>query len=674
MTDARKVNKDEYLNLLQKVREFNYFYYVESAPKISDYEYDCIVKLVEEIETIHPEWIPAGGSPTRSVGEQPIRGFKTVAHKVPMLSLANSYSQKEIADFIDRVYRLLDRDQVAFCCELKVDGCAISIRYEQGKFVRAVTRGDGKKGDDVTQNALQICNLPFALQGNDIPAILEIRGEVYMQRSDFIAANEEKEEEGKQPWANPRNAAAGSLKLLDSKEVARRKLRMLCYGIAEGIPKEMNSQFVIHQYLRDKNLPVGDPNQIVLAESIDEIFDYARKIESIREHIPFDIDGIVIKLDNLQDLEFLGTTGKSPRGAIAYKFTPEEAQTTIENIIIQVGRTGVLTPVAELKPVFLAGSQISRATLHNQDEIKRKDIRVGDTVFIEKGGDVIPKVTRVDKTKRPPGAKPWHMPKYCPFCHGDILQIPGEVAHRCLNKSCQEQEMRRILFFVGKNGMDIDHLGPKVLQKLIGKGFVKEIPDIYRLAASEISQIEGFKEKSVQNLLESIERSKSTTLARFLCAIGIPLVGQETAELIAQKFRELNTIRHASLEQIAEIEGIGEKVAKSIIEFLSDSKHQEEIDHLLRLGVRLDVPKEKTQIVHEFVNKTFVLTGTLKKYSRNEAANLIRQRGGKVTGSVSKKTDYLLVGEDPGSKLEKAKKLKIAIMDEEEFQNRLFIR
>ncbi|GAB4193091.1 MAG: NAD-dependent DNA ligase LigA [Simkaniaceae bacterium] len=671
MSKTTNFSKKDYLNLIKEIKEHDRRYYEENAPVISDYEYDQLVKQAEEIEKKHPDWIPEEGTPTKKIGEKPVRGFKTVKHDVPMLSLANSYSQKEVAEFVDRVQRLLDQSSTTFCCELKIDGCAISIRYEKGRLVRGVTRGDGKKGDDVTQNIFTIESLPKQLKGQKIPNELEIRGEVYMNRSDFLAANQEKEEEGKEPWANPRNAAAGSLKLLDSQEAAKRKLQIICYSVAQGLPSFITSQFEMHHFLGDLGIPIGKKEYIAQASTVEEIFAYADKIEKARASIPFDIDGIVIKVDNLHDHEFLGTTGKSPRGSIAYKFAPEQAKTKILDITVQVGRTGVLTPVAELEPVFLAGSHISRATLHNEDEIRRKDIRIGDTVVIEKGGDVIPKVVSVDHSKRPKDAKSWHMPEHCPFCRSKVVHKPGEVAVRCPNKTCQEQGMRRILFFVGKNGMDIEHLGPKVLQKLMEQGFVKEIPDIYRLTEKEVSQLEGFKEKSVANLLESIEKSKETTLARFLSAIGIPYVGEGTADLIAEHFGSLEKIKKADYEQLIEIEGIGEKVAESVRDFFSNEKHLKEIEELLSYGVHPKSPKKQKIQEHPFAKKTFVLTGTLASYSRSEAAKLIKERGGKVSGSVSKNTDYVLVGDDPGSKYEKAKQLKIPILKENDFEKLL---
>jgi len=660
------MSKEEYLKLLKEIKRHNQLYFDQSSPEITDYEYDLLVKQAEEIEASHPDWVPAD-TPTRQVQERPTKGFKQVQHDVPMLSLANTYSREEVADFVARVYKLLEREDVEFCVELKMDGVAISVRYEKGKLVRAVSRGNGRKGDDITANVKTIRSIPHELKGTNIPDLLEVRGEVFIPTHDFAEMNREREEAGDVTWANPRNAAAGSLKLLDATEVAKRKLDIVFYNVITR-EKILKTQSENHHFLKKMGLPTGKEKHFAVCRSLDEIFAFADRIEEERPSLPFEIDGIVIKVNALRDHDIMGATGKSPRWAAAYKFAPEQAETVIEDITVQVGRTGVLTPVAELQPVPLAGSTISRATLHNEEEVMRKDIRVGDSVIIEKGGDVIPKVVEVIQNKRPKHSKPWHMPTHCPICGTEVIRREGEVAVRCPNRTtCGGQNLRRISFFASKNAMDIDHLGPEIVKKLIEIGFVSRISDLYRLTENELTQLEGFKEKSIHNLLASLEASKKVTLARFIFAIGIPYVGEGTAQLLADAAGSIERLKEMSEEELCEIDGVGDKVAKSIVEFLSDEKHLKEIEELLELGVQPTAAHKKIA-GHAFAGKTFVLTGSLEEFTRTEAANLIKERGGKVSSSVSKKTDFVLVGEDPGSKYDKAQKLGVAILDEKSFK------
>lgn len=661
-------NQKEYLELVETLLEHDRHYYEESQPVISDYEYDLLVKQLQVFEKKHPE-LTHPESPTHRQGETITEGFKHGEHLTPMLSLANTYSEEELVHFIHRVDKLLPQQKISFCCELKIDGTAISIRYEKGILVRALTRGNGKVGDDVTNNIKTIKSIPLRLKGS-FPDLVEIRGEVYMSIANFQALNKEREEAALDPWANPRNAAAGSLKLLDPKEVARRKLQVLCYGIAEG-ENVSSSQYDIHFLLKRWGLPVSQEETFTKAEKEKEIFAFAEKIKKMREKLPFEIDGIVVKVDDLSQHEKLGVTGKSPRYACAFKFAPEQAESEIEGITVQVGRTGVLTPVAELKPTFLAGSTISRATLHNQDEIQKKDIRTGDHVIIEKGGDVIPKVVRVLFEKRKKGTKPWHMPKKCPICDTPVVHITDEVAFRCPNHFCPGQRLRKLIFFASKAAMDIEHLGEKVMTQLVEKGLVTHISDIFSLTRDDIAQLEGFKEKSIDNLLGSIEKAKKTTLDHFILALGIPHVGAQTAHDVAEKAGSLSRLTQMSKEEFISIEGIGEKVADSLISFFQDPENKKEIEKCLSYGVTPIVKSKKKIKSHSFLDKTFVLTGTLANYTRDEASNLIKERGGKITNSVSKKTDFLLLGEDPGSKYDKAKKLGVVILTEEEFQKRL---
>lgn len=657
--------KERYLELCEEIWRHNRLYYAEHTPEISDEAYDKLFRELEHLEREHPDWISAS-SPTQHVNEKLTEGFKTIRHKVPMLSLANTYSKEEIEAFIARIEKLTGKKETAFSVELKMDGIAISAFYEKGKFVRGATRGDGKKGDDITANMRGIGNLPSEIKGEVIPSHLDLRGEVYMPRAVFEELNAEKEEAGEALWANPRNAAAGSLKLLDAAMSAKRGLAVVFYAIAEEEPRVLLSQSEVFPHLRALGLPVLE--YTARCTSIDEIWAFAEKVRAIREKLPYQIDGIVIKVDDLSSEKHLGSTGKNPRWAIAYKFAAERASTVVLGITTQVGRSGQLTPVAELQPVFLAGSEIARATLHNQEEVHRKDIRIGDTVIIEKGGDVIPKVVEVDLTKRLPTSKPWAMPSCCPSCGTAVVKLEGEVAVRCPNeKGCPAQISRRLIFFCSKGAMDIDHMGEKVVQQLIEKGMVRHPSDIFTLTEEQLSQLKGYKEKSIGNLLSSIEKSKKVTLAKFIMALGIKHVGAGTAELLSAKYGAIHALMRAGLNDLESIEGVGSVVAESIIRYFSVPQHCLEVERLLSLGVTPEAEKKREAIDHPFADKTFVLTGTLSGYTRDEAAALIKERGGRVTESVSKKTNYILVGQEPGSKFDKGKKLGVPILTEAEF-------
>lgn len=656
---------EEYEALCQEVWEHNRLYYVENQPTISDEEFDALLKRLIAIEASHPEWITPE-SPTQRVGEMLSGGFKTVEHAIPMLSLANTYSKEEIEEFIKRIHKLVGNTKVAFSCELKMDGIAISVRYEKGRYIRCVTRGDGKKGDDVTANLKTVQSLPLKLSGKEIPGVLEIRGEVFMPHKAFEESNQQRAKAEEPLWANPRNAAAGALKLLDPHETAKRQLAVVFYGVAEESSHKLTSQTEAHHFLKQLGLPILHLH--AKCHSMEEIWDFAETVRKTRPHLPFDIDGIVVKLDDLQEQKHLGATGKHPRWAVAYKFAAEQSVTRILDITVQIGRTGTLTPVAELEPVLLAGSTIARATLHNADEVQRKDIRIGDTVTIEKGGDVIPKVVSVQLALRPKNSKPWVMPERCPNCGTAVIQQSGEVAVRCPNKQCGEQLYRRLVYFASKHAMDIEGMGEKVVEQLIQRGFITRPSDIYLLTELELSQLEGFKEKSIHNLLEGIEKSKKISLPRFLMALGIPHVGAGISELLATKAGDIETLSHMNEEELLQIEGIGPKVATAVVDYFKDPHHQEEIALLLSKGITPQKVDSKPQFTaHSFNGKTFVLTGTLPTYSRSAAAALIKERGGKVTESVSKNTDFVLAGEDPGSKLEKAHKLGVRVLSESDF-------
>ncbi|MCH9633700.1 MAG: DNA ligase [Chlamydiae bacterium] len=657
------MNRDQYIQLCHELWMHNKAYYVECHPKISDFEYDQLMQELLDCESTHPDWIESF-SPSQRVGESLTDGFKSVSHDVPMLSLPNTYSDEEIQSFIKRVEKNAPNQKITYSLELKMDGTAISIVYEKGVLTRAVTRGNGLMGDDVTQNIRTITKLPLKLSSENPPDFLEVRGEVFLALSVFKKLNEQRDEDGLPVWANPRNAAAGSLKLLNPKEAAKRDLQIVLYAISQDSSNKIQSQYESHDYLKELGLPTL--KYTAWGENEKDIWSFRDKIFALRSQLPFEIDGVVIKVDSINLQKELGSTAKIPRWAVAYKFAPEQALTQIKDIKVQVGRTGVLTPVAILEPIRVSGSVISRVTLHNQDEIDRKDIRLGDSVIIEKGGDVIPKVVQVDLKNRPKHSVPWKIPAYCPSCETKIIQLDGEVAYRCPNINCGERNYRHITFFVSKVAMDIDHMGIKVIEQLIQKKLVTSPSDIYRLTKEQILELEGFKSKSAEKLLANIEASKQVSLTRFIIALDIRYVGASTADELSN-VEDIFALSKMSSDDLIQMEGIGEKVAQAIVEYFQDAHHMEEIKALLELGVN---PKKSSVLkTHHFYGKTFVLTGSLMSYTRDQAQMLIKQRGGKITSSVSKKTDYVLVGESPGSKYDKAKKLGITILNEEEFAN-----
>ncbi len=659
--------REDYEKLCEEIWYHNKRYFLDSQPEITDQEYDSLFKQLEEIEKEHPDWI-SPTSPTQRVGEILSSGFQAVKHRIPMLSLANTYSKDEIEDFVHRMHKLTGQKELLFSCELKMDGVAITAIYEQGAFKKGVTRGNGKQGDDITSNMKTIQSLPLKLSAKHPPDHLEVRGEVFMPHEVFKAINAQRAAADEVIWANPRNAAAGSLKLLDPQEVVKRKLDIVFYSLA-GRNEEVTSQYGSHGYMKSLGLPAL--KQVALCKNLDEIWAFAEKIRGIRSHLLFDIDGIVIKVDDLAEQRGLGITGKNPRWAVAYKFAAEQVVTQIKSITVQVGRTGVLTPVAELEPIFLAGSTISRATLHNAEEVLRKDIREGDWVFIEKGGDVIPKVVKVDLDKRPRHTQAWKMPEHCPACGTSVIRIADEVAVRCPNINCPEQQLRRIEYFVGKAAMDIDNMGEKVVEQLVKRGFVKRPSDIYTLQSDQLFQLPNFKEKSVHNLLTSIEKSKDVPLDKFIMALSIKHVGSGIAEDLANKAGTIETLMAMSKDQFLQIEGIGEKVAAAVSDYFADPESISEIKRLFSLGVKPRSVEILKTIEHLFNGKIFVLTGTLQKYTRTAAAALIKERGGKITESVSKKTNFVVAGEDPGSKLDKARSLGVPVLFENDFEKML---
>ena len=652
---------DEYVDLLEQVRRHNFLYFQKSQPEISDYAYDLLIKQIETIEKEHPDWV-SPDSPTRKVGGAPSQGLSQFKHEVPMLSLSNTYSREEVEGFLKRIEKFVSGESVEYCVELKIDGVAVSIQYEEGKLVRGVTRGDGAVGDDITANIKKIESLPHLLSHK---ASIEVRGEVFIPKLVFVEMNRSREKEGLATWANPRNAAAGSLKLLDAEKAAERNLSLMLYS-AIGSGKELQSD--IFSYLKELGLPTFSESQFAICRTVDDIFKYVDAVQTMRKTLPFEIDGVVIKVNRFDHQKKLGATAKSPRWATAYKFAPEQVETVIEAISVQVGRTGVLTPVAHLKPVFLAGSTVTRSTLHNREEVMRKDVREGDTVVIEKGGDVIPKVAHVIVSKRPLGTEPWVMPERCPICNTKVIQREEEVAVRCPNQAkCRGQNLQRLTFFASKKAMNIDHLGSKIVQKLVDAGFVTQISDFYRLTEAELSTLEGFKEKSIKNLLNSLQTSKKPTLAQFIFAIGIPYVGQRTAQILADVCGTVDALTQLSEEALLSMDGVGPKVARSVVDFFQVPLHQEEMQAFHSLGIT-PVSEKRGIKGHAFSGKTFVLTGTLLTLTRDEAEKLIQDRGGEIAAKVSKKTHCVVVGEKPGSKYQIAKDLGIQILDEDTFK------
>jgi DNA ligase (NAD+) len=651
--------------LRRQIREHDYRYYVLAEPIISDFEYDMLMRELIELERQYPELVTPD-SPTQRVGGAPTKEFPTVTHPVPMLSLNNAFTIEEIRDFDRRVAELLEGEKYRYVAELKFDGVAVRLKYENGILVLGATRGDGVQGDDITNNIKTIRSIPLRLINPDEKFLnIEVRGEVYMNKVDFEKLNEERERLGEKIFANPRNATAGTLKLQDPKLVAQRPLRFFAYYLmAEGV--ELESHYENLQILKRLGFPVCE--HVKLCESIDEVIEFWRYWEERRDELSYEIDGIVVKVDSIRQQEILGAIAKSPRWAIAFKFTPRQAQTKLIGITLQVGRVGTITPVAELQPVPLGGVIITRATLHNEDYIKEKDIRVGDTVIVERSGEVIPKIVGVILEKRPPDAVPFVFPKNCPVCGGPIERPAGEANYYCENPECPAQVRARIEHFASRGAMDIEGLGEAIVDKLVTLGFLKNYADIYDLHKhkAKLVRIEGFGEKSVQNLLNSIENSKKQPFHRVLYALGIRYVGSETAKLLADAFGSIDKLMNASVEQISSVYGIGPRIAESVYKFFHDERNLELIKRLKEAGLNFEVkPEEKAK--KKLAGKTFVFTGTLKNFTREEAKEKVEELGGKVSNSVSRKTDYVVVGENPGSKYDKARQLGVKIITEEEF-------
>jgi DNA ligase (NAD+) len=649
-----------------EIEQHNRRYYEESAPTITDREYDKLYRELSDLEKRFPS-LAATDSPTKRIGDQPLKAFRQITHRVPMLSLDNTYSEEEVTDFYHRLERLLPNKKIPVVIEPKVDGVAVSLLYEKGELRYAATRGDGTVGDDITQNIKTIRAVPKRLKG-DVPDVLEVRGEAYLDRGGFAKLNAERREAGLPEFANPRNAAAGSLKQLDPAIAAKRPLGVVFYGTGsiEGAKLEKHSE--LFALLKELGLPGSE--RWWLADSVEEILKAIHELDRIRHDFAYQTDGAVVKVDAFSQREVLGFTAKSPRWAIAFKYEAERVETRLLDILVQVGRTGTLTPVAALEPVVVSGSTVSRATLHNEEEIERKDIRIGDTVLIEKAGEVIPAVVSVRTDLRTGREKKFRMPTQCPECGSAVVKDEGQVAVRCVNSQCPAQVRRRIEHFASRGAMDIEGLGEAVINQLVQQKLLADVGDIYSLKAPALLELERLGEKSVANLLDAIEQSKSRPLWRLLFGLGILHAGVSASRALADHFPNLDAIRESSVEELQQIPDVGEVVGQSIHDFFREPHNLAVIEKLRKAGLRFEAEPKVAGAAPGFKKTTWVITGTLSQ-SRDEIAELIRARGGKVSGSVSKKTSYVLAGEEAGSKLEKAKKLGVRVLTESEFRDLL---
>jgi len=648
--------------LRQQIRYHEKKYYVDNDPQISDCEFDNLVKELEKLESQFPELITPD-SPTQRVGEQPVESFPSVEHSIPMLSLDNCYSQEEFIEFVQRIDKLLPGEKLEFVAELKIDGLGIAIIYRNGHFNQAITRGDGFRGDDVSANVKTIRSLPLAIS---LKEEVEVRGEIYLPFASFEKINQEREKKGESLFANPRNAAAGTIRLLDPREVAQRQLDVYLYYIFVN-GQQQPSQWENLQLLKKLGFKINP--HVRLCRSVEEVLTYYDYWKQHRDDLDFDVDGIVIKINSTDQQQRLGFTAKFPRWAIAYKFPARQATTRLIDIKVQVGRTGALTPVAILQPVQLSGITITRSTLHNEEELRRKDIRLGDYVLIERSGDVIPKVVAVMKERRTGQEKPFVFPTRCPICQTPVFKPKGEVVSRCINPSCPARLREAILHFASRRAMNIEGLGEALVDQLMAKKLIKGIPDLFHLQQEQLEKLERMGPKSAQNLLNQIDAAKKRNFHRLLYALGIRYVGEKTAQILATHFRSLDKLAQASYKELVELPDIGPKVAESIIFFFRQKQNQELLQRLKKAGLKTEEEKETGEAPSQgrFAGMTFVLTGELNRFTRDEAREIIENLGGKVTSSVSRKTTVVIVGQNPGSKLQRAQELNIPIWTEEKF-------
>ncbi len=656
--------------LRDEIRHHEYRYYVLDDPEISDARFDQLMNQLKKFESEHPELITPD-SPTQRVGGKPREGFIKVPHSVPMLSLDNAYNEEDLHNWERRVHELSGRKDVEYVCELKLDGMSLVLRYQAGKLVRGITRGDGSVGEDVTSNVRTVRSVPLSiapekLKKSEIPRDFEVRGEMLMPIASFKKMNEEREKHGLSMFANPRNATAGTVRQLEPSITAQRRLDFFAYILIANGAGIFDHQWKALNALDYAGFKVN-PRR-ALAKNFGEVWKFISEWEEKRESLPYEIDGVVIKVNDIVLQRQLGFTGKAPRWAIAYKYAARAGITKIEDILVQVGRTGKLTPVAALKPVPIGGTTVSRATLHNMDEIERLGVKIGDWVEVERGGDVIPKVTRVvDDKDHPRGTREFVMPEHCPVCGGNVVRTEGEADHRCVNQKCPAKLRETILHFASRGVMNIDGMGDALVTQLTDQGFVKDVADIYKVTKEKLLSLERVGDKSAENVLREIENSKKLPLERVIFGLGIRFVGERTAQFLAEHFGDMDALMNAGEQELQQVEEVGPRIAKSIIEFFSEPRNRELVEELRTAGLTMKGKKKERGT--KLAGKTFVLTGTLAHYSRDEAKKMIEDAGGKVTGSVSKKTDYVVAGIEAGSKLDKAKELGIEVINEDEMKS-----
>ncbi|MFW6061895.1 MAG: NAD-dependent DNA ligase LigA [Planctomycetota bacterium] len=658
--------------LRQEIRRHNRLYYVEARPEISDYEYDQLLKKLEQLEQQFPDLVTPD-SPTQRVGGQPLEQFPTVDHAVPMLSIDNTYSADELKEFDNRVRKTLGERRWQYLVDPKIDGVAVNLRYEGGRLVLGASRGDGIQGDDITNNVRTIRAVPLQLDGEGWPDVLEVRGEVYWPNESFEQYNQQRQAEGKEPFANPRNATAGTLKQLDPKQVAPRDLHFLAHGFGEVRPAIAERASEAAERLRQWGVPVNQYSRV--CRTLEEVWEAIEDWSTRRATAEYETDGMVVKVDEFALREALGQTSKYPRWCIAYKYAAEQARTVLREVIYSVGRLGTITPVAHFDEVQLAGTRVSSASLHNFDQAERLDVHVGDTIVVEKAGEIIPQVVDVDPSERPEDAQPVRPPETCPACGGPARRDEGEVYLRCINPECPAQLRERLKFFAGRGQMDIDHLGPAVIDQLVSRGLVQHFGDLYQLAQEDLEPLKRLGPKSSQNLLEAVEESKSRPLSRVLAALGVRHVGGRVATVLAQHFDSIDEIAEADEEQLTEIDEIGPIIAESIHEFFHSEVGRNVVEHLRQAGVNLESKHTPAQEApggdQTLAGRTVVVTGSLERMTRNEAKRAVEDAGGRAASSVSANTDFVVVGESPGSKADKARQLGVEIVDEQEFLRRL---
>ena len=661
--------EQELAELRGQIRDHDRKYYIEASPEISDLEYDRLMQRLRQLETDHPQWVTPD-SPTQRIGDRPVSHLVQVPHRVPMLSIENTYSIDELRDYARRAEKLLAGESAEWVVELKVDGVAVAIVYEQGRLVRALTRGNGIVGDDITHNIRTIPDVPLRLSGRNLPSVLEVRGEVYMTNSDLVTLNENQRAKGEAPFANTRNVTAGSIRMLDPRICASRRLRVFCHGVGycEGIRSKTHSDFL--REIADYGLP---PTPLVQRfESFEGAVDHCQQVVEHLHELDFEVDGLVLKIDRFDQRQRLGTTAKSPRWVVAYKWEKYEASTRLLRIVVSVGKSGVVTPTAELQPVQLAGTTVSRASLHNADEIRRKDIREGDVVIVEKAGKIIPHIVRVERHERKQDLPIWTYPTHCPQCKTTLVKDEGGVYIRCPSLICPAQLKERLRYFASRNCMDIEGLGDKLVDQLVDRKLVQDFADLYRLTAQELIPLERMGKKSAEKLVQAIQASKQRGLARVLNALSIRHVGARVASVLAEHFPSIEQLQAATIEQLGEIHEIGETIARSVYEFFHGQHGQQAIEQLQAAGVVMQSSAQQEPSGSQtLAGKTLVVTGTLSRYTRDEIHALIQQHGGRAASSVSKKTDYVVAGENAGSTLDKAQQLNVPVITEDDFDQLL---